>query len=161
MELEPPTWAGQLALPIGNMRPLFCAERSAVPVIVCSPEHSPKGAIMDDKAVVFQIGGWLVTVYVVLAAAYYAEAVRWNKGTGKSNDKSRTPTSEKNSRRAEKLFRVCCAIIAITVVCVTLPHYADPVAVGIWCRWALLLPVVGLVVMCVVYVLGKYVVSLR
>lgn len=116
---------------------------------------------MEAEAAVTTLGTMNIVAYTVMAAAYWADSVRYAKMAEDLPPGPKRSLVEDIEKRAENLFRACTAAMA-TVYLIVLVVCFDPTGdlAGI-CRLAILVPTGGVLVMCVLYFTGRYIVPIN
>ncbi len=116
---------------------------------------------MNPAEVTFRVGTLMFIVYSIMASAYWKDAVRWGDRIRDLNgDDPEAKRARKNRKNAEIMFRLSTAAIVLSALLIVITLYTHDVAVANICKYVLLVPLLGLVVIGIRYVFGKYFVDI-
>ena len=108
-----------------------------------------------------QLGGIIFLAYTIMAAAYWTESGRWSDKAERTPDEGLKQRYLTLADRAERTFKVSTIMMVFTIMLVVVPFYVQAAVCTIICKWLLLAPLAGILIMSFRYMAGRYVIPLR
>lgn len=119
------------------------------------------GSQMIDYQPITILGGAVFLGYTIMASAYWTDAARlFGKAETLPEGEDRDKVKYK-AQKAETIFRISTAMMVLSVVLVALPVYVPSVTLATVCKWLLLLPLAGIIIMSLRYMAGAYFIPLK
>jgi len=119
------------------------------------------GSQIIDYQPITILGGAVFLGYTIMATTYWSDAAKlFGEAKTLSEGKDRDKVQYK-AKKAEIIFRISTGMMILSVVLVALPVYVPSVTLAIVCKWLLLLPLAGILIMSLRYMAGKYFIPLK
>lgn len=111
---------------------------------------------MDCQGHLLSIGSIVFLAYTIMASAYWQDMTRLGAGLKNADDEKTREWITSQMRVALLLFRASTGTMLFTIAIIVLPiYYPNPLVCEI-CSYALLIPLVGIVFMCIRYTMAKF-----
>lgn len=107
------------------------------------------------------IGGIVFLAYTVMASAYWQDMTRLGANLKNAEGEETKEWIKSQLQTALLLFRASTGTMLFTIAIIVIPtYYSNPILCEV-CSYALLIPLVGVVFMCIRYTMAKFYIDYR
>lgn len=115
---------------------------------------------MDQVDSVSIVLGIVFAVYMLLATSYWSAAERWSDKASREAEPPTRAKAVRERKRAETMFNLCTGLAVVTIILTVIPIYTDAEMVTRVCKWLLLFPLAGMIIIGGVAASRRYIVAI-
>ena len=115
---------------------------------------------MDNMQVLSTMGTAMILIFAVMAAAYWIDATRWSAYARSLPLGPEKEKAEGIRDSAETTFRAAIGCMLYALLVMVIPLYLQKEKLAAICKYLMLVPFVTLILMCIRYVMKRYIVPI-